>query len=763
MKSNILAVVIIVLVLLGSSIVGIQPVSAHYDLSKIAYYDRVKSILKLDSSQEDMLSKYGFVVVTVPNMTRFENFYGDLVWMNDLPVIVTTDSILHIFHVVFDCSLRIVEIETFYPLLLDLTRYAFDTSLADYSAIQHDGSKKCLAIGNSTVYFAVALSLLTNSTVDVPTELSDEVLFYLDNIRAKDRQFVGAGAWTLLNKSYSIEYDFTQFTVRGHYLGEQRLEDYFQTMIWYGHFPVFIPRINETYEWSRPYIDFSSMVYMYDIIKKNQSCFNDWNLLYNVTNVLVGRSDSTNFLSLETALHKVFGSQEEYLDFIIQENGANALAEELSKSDYSQRILSQAIIAGGPDPLPAYPLIFQFMGQRYVPDSYIFQNLCWDKVGINSENERRMLPKGLDTFAVMGSERALQLLAPDSDYLGFTNNLNILQREFADLTEENWTYSSYTSWIHALQALVTVNYTDDYPEFMKSIAWQDEKLNTALGSWAQLRHDTILYAKQTYIPVYICSYPEAFLEPNPTFYSRMQTLVNRTLDALDCLPSETVSISVTTSLQALQDASQKYEVISKKELAKETLRQDEISFLKSLVQLFDNGCGGGYEGWYIQTLQEITSASEYPAVLDAPVIADVATVPPGDIEYPPEILHVATGNVDALVAVFPLSNGTLVTGVGPVFSYYEFPLIGTKRLNDEEWRQMLNWNNLTAYLPEALKDVHALAEPITPEYPSIILAVAFMTMTLIIIIVKKRTKTKVNTARAQKNNTFDAKVQIFCF
>ena len=33
---------------------------------------------------------------------------------------------------------------------------------------------------------------------------------------------------------------------------------------------------------------------------------------------------------------------------------------------------------------------------------------------------------------------------------------------------------------------------------MQSDAWLDKQLNTSLGSWTELKHDTILYAKQAY-------------------------------------------------------------------------------------------------------------------------------------------------------------------------------------------------------------------------------------------------------------------------
>jgi hypothetical protein len=275
---------------------------------------------------------------------------------------------------------------------------------------------------------------------------------------------------------------------------------------------------------------------------------------------------------------------------------------------------------------------------------------------------------------------------------------------------------------------------------MQTLAWQDEKLNTALGSWAQLRHDTILYAKQTYIPVLVCSYPEAFAEPNPTFYSRMQQLCERTLAAVNILESEEVNPTITDSLQTLKDATQKLEVISEKELANEPLTEEEVDFLKTLAY----NCGsGGFIGWYVDTIHAITYAANSTSTLEVPLIADVATFPPGDIIYPPQILHVGTGYVNALVVLFPAPNGTLVTAVGPVFSYYEFNLIGTKRLNDDEWKEILTWSNRTEYLPEWLQDLYGRAAPIPVPDPltSTVFAVLMAaTMTVLAIKVFKAKK-----------------------
>jgi hypothetical protein len=73
----------------------------------------------------------------------------------------------------------------------------------------------------------------------------------------------------------------------------------------------------------------------------------------------------------------------------------------------------------------------------------------------------------------------------------------------------------------------------------------------------QLRHDTLLYAKQTYIPSFLCSYPEAFGEPYPKFYSRMRTLIQRTIKAIQILDSSKISPAVTLSLETLETVAEK--------------------------------------------------------------------------------------------------------------------------------------------------------------------------------------------------------------
>ena len=722
-----------------------KSVGASYDLSQVSYYDQVKQEFSFTAQQETMLRNYGFTVVQMENANsseydfdlsqRFEDFYFRKVYGRDLPVFVTTDSVLHLFHVVFDCSLRIAEDRTLYPMIYGITQYAFEKSLHDYSEIQHDNSATYWAIRNATVYFAVAMSLISGENATVPSELAPDLNFFLNEIYRDEPQFVRyAATWVYPGNGLEVEYDFTQFTVRGHYLGVPKLEQYFRTMMWYGNFPVFVPRSDETYNWSLSHIDDAAIVYARDILKQDQTYFDNWMTLYNVTSALVGESDSINPVSLEAALHNAFGDRDHYLDVVVSQNGLTALRAELAKPQYEQRILGQALVSGAEVQI-RFPIVFQFMGQRYVPDSFMFQMLCWDKTGYNSFHGRRLMPKSLDVFAVLGSERAYQLLTPDYGYENYTKNMAALKNKFENLTEDEWTHSSYMSWIHSLQSLINLDYNASYPEFMRNLAWKDEKLNTVSGSWAQLRHDTLLYAKQTYIPALICSYPEAFVEPNPTFYSRMQKLIERTMEAINILPSGSVAPAILSSLAKIKNATQQLEVISIKELNRQLLTNVETDFIKTIVW---NCASGGPSGWYVDTIHAIADSANYTSLLNVPVIADVATFPPGDIYDPPQILHVAVGYVNALIVLYPLINGTFVAAVGPVFSYYEFPLIGTKRLNDDEWKTMLTFNNRTVYLPEWVKSVYGINVPIFPEFTPMVMLVATVVIATVVVAVLKK-------------------------
>ena len=175
------------------------------------------------------------------------------------------------------------------------------------------------------------------------------------------------------------------------------------------------------------------------------------------------------------------------------------------------------------------------MGQRYIPDSYAFQQLVWRHVG--TQDEPRLFPMGLDAMAVLGSPLAYQLAAEDygqSQYENWESQHVKVKQQFDSRSTAFWPVNLYTGWLDVLRQTMSAP-PAAAPDLMKTRAWALKSLNAALGSWTELRHDTILYAKQSVIaegggdemPATV-----GYVEPYPAFYRQLGDLAQTTFDGL---------------------------------------------------------------------------------------------------------------------------------------------------------------------------------------------------------------------------------------
>ena len=138
----------------------------------------------------------------------------------------------------------------------------------------------------------------------------------------------------------------------------------------------------------------------------------------------------------------------------------------------------------------------RLMGTRFVIDSYILDQLLYPNVG--TADEPRMLPSALDLAAAFGSDFAYGVLAADG-----RDRLRELRRAARGdagggrrparrrtgarpSTTRGSTRSSRCSSPHG----------EAYPDFMRTEAWAAKAHQAGLGSYAELKHDTILYTKQ---------------------------------------------------------------------------------------------------------------------------------------------------------------------------------------------------------------------------------------------------------------------------
>jgi hypothetical protein len=196
------------------------------------------------------------------------------------------------------------------------------------------------------------------------------------------------------------------------------------------------------------------------------------------------------------------------------------------------------------------------VGQSFVWDSYVFQNCVYDKV------PDRTMPSGLDVMAALGSEEAWEREPFDEFDGSFEVNLDSVREDLSLLDEGDWNESLYTAWLHSLQSLQANTTGEGFPPFMRTEAWSAKELNTQMASWTQLTHDTLLYRKQTalfsygspHIPLPNITY----VEPIPELYSRMNSMVEATIQGLELL-----SMAPETIVKTLTDFRGHLEVLER--------------------------------------------------------------------------------------------------------------------------------------------------------------------------------------------------------
>jgi hypothetical protein len=147
----------------------------------------------------------------------------------------------------------------------------------------------------------------------------------------------------------------------------------------------------------------------------------------------------------------------------------------------------------------------RFMGQRFVPDAYIFNNLTQGDEAPDKETGQKLpsMTTAMMVMSVMGSKKAdvlvnewVQKNDPKSDKV-VDKNLNKMETEFGKFDTKTWTQNVYWAWLYNLQPLFQ-EYKTGYPMFMQNDAWTTKNLMATLGSFTELKHDTLLYAKQNY-------------------------------------------------------------------------------------------------------------------------------------------------------------------------------------------------------------------------------------------------------------------------
>ena len=655
-------------------------------LQDVKYLNEIAESIRADKVELERLAENGFVVSDQHAWQRFVEAYGWIYW-KDLPVLVTTDSILQTVHASYTDLLQSLERGYFIPqlevLLAETREELVQASAANQEPALTDAYTDLLT------YVNVALALLSEEFGEGP-----QVQTYVTlATAANDLKEV-----ELFGQARPV--DFTMFEPRGNY-AQLGMQGYFRAMMWLAlmdfRFTETHPRTSE--QTLQPDM-LAAAVILNDAIEDGQQ-WARWQQIDNLLAEFIGPSDNITLATLQQFMQDT--GIERPADVLAAD--PDILLDQLINHDYGQQritgqIIERSVGNASAAPIPR-PNIFTLFGQRFSIDSHILGSVVYDRLFVDGKPVERALPSTMDLMYALGNDHALVYLTDELETYRYGETLTDLREMVDGQPESFWQKPVINQWLGMLRTLDSPTTDERFPPSMRTSAWSDKMLQTQLASWTQFRHDNLLYIKQSYTTMQVlCEYPAGYIEPYPAFYTGLHDYAQAGYAALGALDATTVGLS---ELQVIAEAriyfnnvmeiAAQLETLAEKELEQIAFSPDEELFLRSIMVQQDvnvAGCGGPtfeemWDGWYSHLFFR---KDESPAL-----IADVHTNPNNDLAsslYPPRVLHAATGPVSALLFIVETDEGKQLY-IGPAFSYYEviesgFPPV---RLKDEEWHSRL--------------------------------------------------------------------------
>ena len=604
----------------------------------------------MDEELADRLGKNGFAIVPAQNLQLFHVYERND--YHQFPSFVTTDIFLQLYHLYFDATLREVEqtklAAEVYRLIRDMRlniRYDWQTaSDKEYGQLARHNEQ----------YLSIAEHLLTGQETIDPTDKG----FVEDEIRkvmAAENNFS-----EFIGDYKEVMFPYSLFRPRGHYTRNDALKRYFRAMMWLQSVPFGLDDKEQT----------AHALIMANELNRNEQIRQTYERLNQVLTFLMGQPDDLSLLQVADVLKSQPLSVKELVktpgELEKMRRRLNDMAEKQTRLRPKYQRTSRNKIC--------------LMPQRYQPDAEVMQEM----VDYKGNPTMRAVPQGLDIMAAMGVSAAEKLLMDQQQK--WRDFQPTLERMKSRMDSVDWQETIAKQWLHALK--VVNDQPQNAPYFMVSSEWQRKQLNASLSSWAELKHDAILYAKQPMgaecggggIPEPVLA---GYVEPAIDFWMKAVELLgntNKVLHQYQMLTDRSNSIN-----QRIGELATFLLNMSQKELQGLPLNGEECDQLQHIGAIFEN-----------LSLELLREGDQYLwewADVQGPersvaLIADVYTA---NADNNPEksILYAGTGQADEIYVLVEI-QGYLYLTRGAVFSYREVQRpLDEQRMNDEEWQQRL--------------------------------------------------------------------------
>ena len=627
---------------------------------------------EFDQALSQQLGEEGFAIVPARHAQLFqvyeENDY------REFPNFVTTDLYLQLYHLYIDCMLRELEMYQFFHTIVSYNDDMVEAMKKLYQKTE-SGTALERATAHNLRFFTIADVLFRGmKSYDANTDqlIAEEV----------DKAIKATDDFSNFMADYkNVMFGYSLFRPRGHYTRNYVLEEYFRGMMWLQSVPFGMDNDDEV----------NAAVIIAYTMMNNPEIQQKYDKINKIITYMMGQPDNLSIIQVIDELKKINRPMEDLLN---DKQAMSKLKKDLEEiGNKATRIR------------PKYERTshnkINVMPQRYQPDAEVLQEM----VDYDNKPTLRATPKGLDFMAAMGVSAAEQILKEEqTPWKDYDKHLKAMKKRMGEI---NWDETICTQWMNTLKVLNVwgsdKSNQKQLPYFMLNPEWSKKDLNAALASWAELKHDAILYAKQPMGAECGGGGPpepivKGYVEPNVGFWKKAIELLDNTEKLLK--EQDMLTEKIKDATQRIREEAQFLLNISEKELAGKELSEEEYGQIECIGATFENISLDlvREKDQYLMGWSDVQGADKKVAL-----VADVYTAN-ADNNPDKSILFEAVGEADEIYVVVEI-GGYLYLTRGSVLSYREFiQSIDQPRLTDEEWQEQLE-KNARKGVPEWMKRI----------------------------------------------------------
>ena len=635
---------------------------------------------EFDSKLYNMLGKNGFAIVPAEHNQLFhvyeKNDYADF------PSFITTDLYLQLFHLYFDCVLRDVE-EKHLDSLMIVFSSQMEAEMKTLTSSQDAEIKAAAEFGQA--WFAVASWLFSHDKAPASAaKLSVPEAYKKMVMEEITKAFDAENGYSDMLEYFPPEemFGYSLFRPRGHYTRSKVCSRYFRGMMWLqtAHFGTNKPS------------KMKQIALIANVFNQQPKLRAIYNKVSEPITYLMGTPDNVTIIQVANQIKEMGLPIEQLLSS--RKDMAN-LTKDIEEIAKRQMRIELKKTRGS-------KYVVDIMPQRYQPDA----EALITTTDQDSPVSLRPCPKGLDWMAVMGLPGAERILIDElketQRWTGFPKALTTARKKAATTP---WDACVANQWMYTLQSLGDT--AQSLPYFMQSPQWQKKNLNTALASWAELKHDAILYAKQPMLAECGDGGPEppvvkGYVEPNVKFWEKAIALVTRMDKVLTTYNLQTEKAKAV--YERIKEMAEFCRDISIKELNGGKITDEEYNQIEIIGSTVENISLElvSEDNQMLQGWSDVVSTDKKVAV-----VADVFTAGGENVAIDDMcVLYEGVGPAYEIYVVVEI-DGSLYLTRGSVFSYREFTrLMSDPRMTDEEWQEELK-KSPTGGTPSWMKEIIA--------------------------------------------------------